>query len=170
VSRHRLWPGHGAPGRLLAADGPISAEWLARMMRQSPPGVVILNACYSGARDESLHSLAESLSQSSITCVGMWVGVEDRAAVVYGVEFMRAYVGGRSVAVACDFVAQRSVACATLRMAMEWPGMAGAAFLMPGLVNGYGNFERWLRLQAERLEGIEARLTAIERSLKARGA
>jgi hypothetical protein len=41
-----------------------------------PPGVVILNACYSDARAESLHSLAESLSQSSITCVGMWVGIE----------------------------------------------------------------------------------------------
>jgi hypothetical protein len=54
-----LWSGHGAPGRLLAADGPVSAEWLACMMRQNPPGVVILNACYSGARDETLHSLAD---------------------------------------------------------------------------------------------------------------
>jgi hypothetical protein len=45
-----------------------------------PPGVVILNACYSDARAESLHSLAESLSQSSITCVGMWVGIVRNAA------------------------------------------------------------------------------------------
>jgi hypothetical protein len=145
-----LWSGHGAPGRLLAADGPVSAEWLACMLRRNPPGVVILNACYSGQRDESLHSLAESLSQSSITCVGMWVGVEDRVAVVYGVEFMRAYASGRSVAVA------HRVAVA--QVAMEWPGMAGAAFLMPGLVNGYGKIEA-------RLAGIEERLGAIERTL-----
>jgi hypothetical protein len=36
--------------------------------------------------------------------------------------------------------------------------MAGAAFLMPGLVNGYGKIER-------RLTGIEGRLTKIELSL-----
>ena len=52
----------------------MGAEWLACMMRQSPPGVAILSACYSGVRDVSLHSLPESLSQSSITTVGMWVG------------------------------------------------------------------------------------------------
>jgi hypothetical protein len=49
---------------------------------------------------------------------------------------------------------------------MEWPGMAGAAFLMPGLVNGYGKIEA-------RLAGIEGslrqqaeRLTRIEESLR----
>jgi hypothetical protein len=41
---------------------------------------------------------------------------------------------------------------------MEYPAMAGAAFLLPGLVNGYGKFER-------RLVGIEDRLTRIERGL-----
>lgn len=145
-----LWVGHGAPGRLLAADGPISAEWLACMMRQAPPGVVLLSACYSGQRDESLHSLAESLSQSSINCVGMWVSVLDRAAVVYDVEFMRAYAGGGSLAVA------HRVAVA--QVAMEYPSMAGAAFLLPGLANGYGKIEK-------RLAGIEGRLAAIERGL-----
>jgi hypothetical protein len=118
---------------------------------------VILNACYSGARNESLHSLAESLSQSSITCLGMWVGVEDPTAVVYGVEFMRAYAGGGSLAMA------HRVAVA--QVAMEWPAMAGAAFMLPGLANGYGKIER-------RLSGIEGalsqqaeRLTRIERGL-----
>ncbi len=124
-----LWSGHGGPGRLMAADGPVSAEWLACMMRQSPPGVVVLSACWSGTRDDSLHSLAESLSQSSITCVGMWVSVEDRAAVVYDVEFLRAYASGRSVALA------HRVAVA--QVAMEYPKMAGAAFLLPGLMNEY---------------------------------
>jgi hypothetical protein len=70
--------------------------------------------------------------------------------VVYGVEFMRAYASGRSVAVA------HRVAVA--QVAMEWPGMAGAAFLMPGLVNGYGKIEK-------RLAGIEDRLLRIERGL-----
>jgi hypothetical protein len=152
-----LWSGHGAPGRLMAADGPVSAEWLACMMRQNPPGVVLLSACYSGLRDDSLHSIAESLSQSSITRVGMWVGVADRAAVVYDVEFLRAYVRGRSVALA------HRVAVA--QVAMEYPGMAGAAFLLPGLVNGYGKIEHTLRQQAEVLGAIEARLTMIERTL-----
>ena len=36
--------------------------------------------------------------------------------------------------------------------------MAGAAFLLPGLVNGYGKIEK-------RLAGIEGRLTRIERGL-----
>ena len=103
-----------------------------------------------GARDDSLHSLAESLSQSRITCVGMWVGVEDRAAVVYDVEFLRAYVSGRSVALA------HRVAVA--QVAMEWPAMAGAAFLLPGLVNGYGKIEK-------RLGGIEGRLEMLEQKL-----
>lgn len=145
-----LWSGHGAPGRLLAADGPVSAEWLACMMRQFPPGVVLLSACFSGSRDDTLHSLAETLSHSSITCVGMWCGVEDRAAVVYDVEFLRAYASGRSVALA------HRVAVA--QVAMEYPGMAGAAFLLPGLVNGYGKIEA-------RLGGIEGRLAALERKL-----
>ena len=152
-----LWAGHGGPGRLMAADGPVGAEWLACMMRQSPPGVAILSACYSGVRDETLHSLPESLSQSSITTVGMWVKVEDRAAVVYDVEFLRAYVSGRSVATA------HRVAVA--QVAMEYPAMAGAAFLLPGLVNGYGKIEK-------RLDGIEGalcqqaeRLARIERTL-----
>src|SRR5512139_1209819 len=145
-----LWSGHGAPGRLMTGDGPVSSEWVACMMRRSPPGVVLLSACYSGLRDDSLHSTAESLSQSSITCVGMWVGVEDRAAVVYDVEFLRAYTSGRSVALA------HRVAVA--QVALEYPAMAGAAFLLPGLVNGYSRIEK-------RLGAIEGRLTRIERVL-----
>jgi hypothetical protein len=107
------------------------------MMRQAPPGVAVLAARYSGARDESLHSLAKSLSQSSITTVGIWVEVEDRSAVVYDVEFLRAHVSGRSAAMA------HRVAVA--QVALEYPAMAGAAFLLPGLANGYGKIETRLR-------------------------
>ena len=70
--------------------------------------------------------------------------------MVYDVEFLRAYVSGRSVALA------HRVAVA--QVAMEWPGQAGAAFLLPGLVNGYGKIEK-------RLSGIEERLARIERTL-----
>ncbi len=87
----------------------------------------------------------------------MWVSVEDRAAVVYDVEFLRAYVSGRSVAMA------HRVAVA--QVAMEYPAMAGAAFLLPGLVNGYGKIERALRQQAEALGAIEGRLEMVERKL-----
>jgi hypothetical protein len=42
-------------------------------------GEAFLSACWSGSRDDSLHSLAGSPSQSSITCVGMWAGVDQVA-------------------------------------------------------------------------------------------
>ena len=145
-----VWSGHGAPGRLLLADGPVGADWLACMMRQRPPGVVVLSACFSGGRDDALHSIVETLSQSSVTTVGMWSEVEDRAAVVYDVEFVRAYATGGSVAVA------HRVAVA--QVAMEYPSQAGAAFLLPGLVNGYGKI-------ATRLVGIEGRLGVVEEKL-----
>jgi hypothetical protein len=38
---------------------------------------------------------------------------------------------------------------------MEFPKMAGAAFLLPRLMNGYGKIEK-------RLDAIEQRLTRIE--------
>ncbi len=152
-----IWSGHGAPGRLLLADGPVGADWLACMMRQQPPGVVVLSACFSGARDEALHSIAETLSQSSVTCVGMWVGVEDRAAVVYDVEFVRAYAIGGSVAVAHRV--------AVSQVAMEYPSQAGAAFLLPGLVNGYGKIAGELREIQRRLDIVESKIDGILQTL-----
>ena len=148
-----IWSGHGAPGRLLLADGPVGADWLACMMRQQPPGVVVLSACFSGARDEALHSIAETLSQSSVTCVGMWVEVEDRAAVVYDVEFVRAYASGGSVAVAHRVAVQQ--------VALEYPGQAGAAFLLPGLVNGYGKIRDELAAITRRLAVVEEKLDGL---------
>ena len=44
-------------------------------------------------------------------------------------------------------------------------GTGGGAFLLRGLVNGYGNIEATLRLPAEVPKGIEARLTRIEKTL-----
>ncbi len=45
-----LWSGHGAAGRLMLADGPVGADWLACMLKQQSPAVVVLAACFSGAR------------------------------------------------------------------------------------------------------------------------
>lgn len=147
-----LWVGHAAPGRLLLTDGPVSGDWLACMMRQAPPSVVVLSACYSGSRDAALQSIAETLSQSGITTIGMWAAVADRAAAVYDTEFVRALASEAHVATA------HRVAIAQL--AIEFPAAAGAAFLLPGLVNGYGKI-------VDELRGIYQRLAAVERKLDA---
>lgn len=145
-----LWSGHGAPGRLLLADGPVGGDWLACVMRQAPPSVVVLAACFSAARDQALTSLAETLSQSGITTVGMWVEVADSAAVIYNVEFVRALALSGSVATAHRVAVEQ--------VAWEHPAAAGAAFLLPGLVNGY-------RKIAEELAGIHKRLDDVESKL-----
>ncbi len=79
-----------------------------------------------GARDRALHALTETISRAGIiACIGMWAEILDPAAVVYNVEFVRAYATGAPVQVAH-------------RVALEHPGQAGTAFLLPGLMNGYG--------------------------------
>ena len=78
--------------------------------------------------------------------------------MVYDVEFLRAYVSGRG-----RWRSAHRVAVA--QVAMEYPAMAGAAFLLPGLVNGYGKIERALRQQAEALGAIKGRLEVLERKL-----
>jgi len=47
---------------------------------------------------------------------------------------------------------------AVAQVALEYPGQAEVAFLLPGLVNGYEKIER-------RLSGIESRLGMVERRL-----
>lgn len=148
-----LWVGHAAPGRLLLTDGAVSADWLACMMRQAPPSVVVLSACSSGNRDAALQSIAETLSQSGITTIGMWAAISDRAAAVYDIEFVRALATHASVATA------HRVAIAQL--AIEYPAEAGAAFLLPGLVNGYGKIAAELRTINQRLSAVERKLDSL---------
>lgn len=148
-----LWVGHAAPGRLLLSDGAVSADWLACMMRQAPPSVAVLSACFSGSRDTALQSIAETLSQSGITTVGMWAAVSDRAAAVYDTEFVRALASGANVATA------HRVAIAQL--AIEYPAEAGAAFLLPGLVNGYEKIAQELRTINQRLSAVERKLDSL---------
>ena len=47
---------------------------------------------------------------------------------------------------------------AVQQVAMEYPGQAGAAFLLPGLVNGYGKIR-------DELAGITRRLAVVEEKL-----
>jgi hypothetical protein len=153
-----IWSGHGRPGQLLCVDGAVGAEWVACMMRQAPPGVAVLAACMSGQRDDSqgeagLQSLAETLSQNGITTVGMWMNVEDRAATVYTVEFARALAAGAGVALAHRVAVQQ--------MALDWPAMAGVAFLLPGLMNGYGKIQGRLDEIGRRLELVESKLDRL---------
>lgn len=149
-----LWSGHGAPGRLLLTDGAVGADWLATMMRQAPPGVVVLSACFSGSRDPALlQSMAETLSHSGITTVGMWVAVADRAAIVYDVEFVRALAAGAPVALAHRVAVEQ--------VALDCPAAAGAAFLLPGLMNGYGLIREELADLRLRVAGIEAKLDRV---------
>jgi hypothetical protein len=107
------------------------------MLKQQPPAVVVLSACFSGARDQALHSMAETVSQAGISCIGMWVEVLDRAAVVYDVEFVRAYAAGAPVQVAHRVALEQ--------VTLEHPGQAGAAFFLPGWMNGYGRVTEELK-------------------------
>ena len=134
----------------MLADGPVGADWLACMLKQQPPAVVVLAACFSGARDQALHSMAETISQAGITCIGMWTEVLDPAAVVYNVKFVRGYATGAPVPVALE------------QLALEHPSQASIACLLPGLMNGYG------RIKAE-LKGIRQRLVALEQKVDALG-
>lgn len=142
-----IWSGHGQPGSLMAADGLISAEWLACQLRQAPPALAVVSACFSVARDAALGAITTAISQAGINVVGMWLAVEDRAAIVYDVELARAMASGSGVAVAHRVAVDQ--------VALEYPKMAGCMYLTPGLVNGY-------RQIAQRMDGIEDRLGQVE--------
>jgi hypothetical protein len=167
-----VWSGHGGPNRLLLSDGlSVDGEWLACQLRPCAPKAVILAACLSGLHDEGLQSLAETVSQAGFSTAAMWLAVEDRAASTYVVEFVRALAAGGSVAVA-NRVAGKM-------MAAQYPAMAGAAFLLPGLTNGYGVInERLARVESglaglaesvdDRLSGLEGKVQWIGEMLRGR--
>ena len=147
-----IWSGHGGPNRLLLPDGAVvDGEWLACQVKPGRLRAMVVAACYSGPHDESLQSLVEALSQAGVSAVGMWVALEDRAASVYVVEFVRALAAGANVAVA-HRVAGRM-------MGAQYPAMAGAAFLLPGLVNGYSAI-------GDRLARVEGRLVGLESKIE----
>ena len=147
-----LWSGHAAPGRLLLADGPVGGDWLACMMPSTAKRGGAVGLFQRSARPGP-DELAETLRQSGITTVGLWAGVTDAAEVVYNVEFVRALALSGSVATAHRVAVEQ--------VAWEHPAAAGAAFLLPGLVNGYGKIVEELAGIHKRLDDVEAKLDRL---------
>lgn len=148
-----IWSGHGAPGRLMLTDGPVGSDWLACMMRQTPPGVIVLAACFSGTRDQALNSLAEALHQSGVTVVGMMADVLDAAAVLYNVEFTRALAQGARL-----WDAHRA---AVEQLAWEHPGQAGIPFMLAGANANSRRIEQDLGDIKRRLDVVEVKLDRL---------
>jgi len=54
---------------------------------------------------------------------------------------------------------------AVAQVAMEYPGQAGAAFLLPGLANGYGKIAAELGEIRRRLDLVESKIDGILRTI-----
>lgn len=134
-----IWTGHGKPGGLLMPDNTmIRPKWLATQAKAALPQVVILAACGSQLRSEDLKSMAEEISRNGLNVVGFSTQTEDRAAVRFNTEFVRALVAGGTVGNAFDVA---------LEEISEFEAAQGV-FLTPGLMNGYYDVAR-------RLEDLE---------------
>jgi hypothetical protein len=140
-----IWSGHGRPGRLVLPCAEISAKWLAAQVRAALPRLVVLAACGSLVRDEHLKSMAEELSRAGVNVVGFPLETEDTAAVVFTVELVRSMSAGCAVGQAFDVAMEEICGRQT----------AAGVFLVPGLTNGYRDFE--LRLEAVEAMSAETR-------------
>jgi len=93
-----MFAGHGKPGHFIISDGGLTAHWLARYIGKANPRVVLLAACHSAGRDfDTLDSLAEEISAAGVPVIAMPTAVNDDAAIIYDVEFMRAFSNGADI-------------------------------------------------------------------------
>ena len=93
-----IFAGHGKPGKFIVSDGCLTAHWLARYIRGASPQIVLLAACHSAGHSfDTLDSLAEEISAAGIPVIAMPTAVDDDAAVVYDIEFMRAFSNGADI-------------------------------------------------------------------------
>ncbi len=146
-----VWSGHGGPNRLDTADGlSLDGEDLATYAKGALARVVVLMACLSGATDEDLDSLVETLSQEGLTTVGMLVSVRDRAAIAFNVEFIRALAAGASLA--------RAFRTGRKQMRAVSADCAANVILMPGINDG-------MRALMDRMDGMDRRLVMVERKV-----
>lgn len=146
-----IWSGHGAPNRLITADGSsVDGEWLATQARCGAPVALVLAACLSGASDEDLKGIAELVSRNGVNAIGMMVAVQDTAAITYNVSFVEAMVAKANIGRAHD-VARKA-------MKDKDPTSAQGAVLFPALSNGYRDDVDWKN-------EVDARLGAVERKI-----
>ena len=115
--------------------------------RSGAPEAAIVAACFSAARDDTLHSIAEEISTAGIHALAFCAAAEDRAAGAYCVEFVRAMAAG------ADVVRANRVAVAAA--AEEDRATALEVLFVPAVINGY-------RALARRIDGIGERLGALE--------
>lgn len=139
---------HGVANQIVLADGRrINGEWLATQARRSPPECIVVGACFSGQRDHGFESIGEAISQAGIHALVFETEVNDSAGAVYSTEFVRA------MAAVFDVVRASRVASASAAQVNE--ATAGAARLVPGVVNGYREFVR-------RFEAIECQIRDLK--------
>lgn len=142
-----IWSGHGVPGGLLMPKGePIKPHWLAQQVRSCPPRCVIVATCASVDVDQQLRSIAQEISRNGIHSVGFPAAAEDRAAVVYNIEFVRA------MAAKADSLSAHEVALE----AIEELETGRHIIFLPGYTNGL----RDLYDRMERIEGTAENLLA----------
>jgi len=143
---------HGAPNEIILADGcSVDGAWLATQARPGKPECVVIGACLSGVQDYALRDFGRELSRIGIHAVVFGVAVEDRAAGVYSVEFVRAMCAGSDVAQA-DLVAG-------LAAKRAYPKTSLGAQLVPALMNGY-------REVLERIECLGSDLAATKQETR----
>jgi len=92
-----IFAGHGQPGRFIVSDGKLTSNWMARYVKGASPKIVLLIACYSAAHYSALQNMAQEISAANVPVIAMSTVVDDGAATIYTVEFMRAFAGGASI-------------------------------------------------------------------------
>ena len=127
-----LWAGHGRPGELLGPGWKVQPEWIAVQIRCGLPRLVILAACGSGITGRHMTALAAEVAHSGINTVAFLTNVDDRAALIYDQELIRAAAAG------ADMWSAHRVAVEAIRD--DYPRTAKAATLIPGFTDGIRDF------------------------------
>ncbi len=145
-----VWSGHGEKNMLITSDSmTVDGTWLATHAQVGAPRVVVIATCWSAAGDNNF-GLIGNLSRAGINAIGMSTMVEDRVALLYSVEFVRALSANDDVAIAHQI--------ALHNLEQQYPNMSHGIVLLPGLMNGY-------HVIAERLEDLENRLLKLEKQI-----
>lgn len=133
----KIWSGHGTPNGLLMANGTIRrAQWLATHAKVGLPRLVVLAACYSTARDNTLRTLAEEVSRAGMNVIGYHAEALDTDVVAFNVALVSALAAGAAVPSAFDVALEE----------ISGTNTAAQVFYIPAAMNGYADVV--LRLEA----------------------